>query len=289
MKMHQEEEHEKESGERWVLTYADLITLLMVFFVVMYSMSSIDSKKYEAVAAQLSVTLGGADKSVIAAGVGKESGSSFDKKTGSSMVSSKTVNDKEPVDIRKGENEIDRQKQAIADSVAKAEARAEAAAEAKILDNVEGKIKEFIKEQNLSMQVTVNKDSRGTVISFTEALLFEKGSADIQTDRIMVVKKIAEIISQTVNFIRVEGFTDDLPIHTAKFDSNWELAAQRAINVGKSLIGEGINTNRISCLSYGEYRPMAPNDSEANRRKNRRVDIVLIYKTLDNLEPGMNH
>lgn len=88
------------------------------------------------------------------------------------------------------------------------------------------------------------------------------------------------------NHIRVEGFTDDLPIHNSKFDSNWELSVIRATNVVKILVNEvGIEPQRISAVGYGEYRPVVPNDSEEHRRLNRRVDIVIMNTEYNKWEP----
>ena len=281
MKMHEEHEVEKENGERWVLTYADLITLLMVFFVVMYSMSAVDSKKYAAVAEQLSITLGGAKSTLISNGSGADI-NQLAEADGNSIVpvpSADTAKNKDnPSTTPKND------KSTVNSNVDTGNFNA--TSEGKLLDDVEKKIREIIEKENLSAQVTVYKDSRGSVISFTEALLFDKGSADIHRNRIHVVSKISDIIGRIDNYIRIEGFTDDLPIHTSQFDSNWELAAQRAVNVGKAIIGYGINPNRVSCLSYGQYRPKASNESEDGRAKNRRVDIIIISKTLDALEPG---
>lgn len=245
----QQEEHEANS-ERWMLTYLDMITLLMIFFVVMYSMSNVNKQKFAALASQLSIAMG--SSSILP---GQSSATGID--TNSQITPRQT----EVPGGTNGQTEIG-------------------------LEQVEKEIRALINQEHLGQYVTENLDERGVVISMREALLFEKGSADINQNANEVLGGIAKIISNTNNFIRVEGFTDDLPIHTQKYASNWELASQRAVNVVKRLIGAGLDPSRASAMSYGEYRPVVPNTSEENRKRNRRVDIVVINKQYNGLEPG---
>jgi chemotaxis protein MotB len=128
-------------------------------------------------------------------------------------------------------------------------------------------------------------DERGLVLRFQDSVLFEKSKADILSQTLGALKEIAKILKTTDNPIRIEGHTDDLPINTVKYPSNWELSTTRATNVLRFLIQEGLPGNRLSAVGYGEFRPLVPNDSEENRKKNRRVDLVLIRKDLIVNEP----
>jgi chemotaxis protein MotB len=118
-----------------------------------------------------------------------------------------------------------------------------------------------------------------------EGLLFPSGSANINKEAVSTLEDLANVIKSVDNFIRVEGSTDNVPIHSAQYESNWELASQRAINVAKLMIDQGVDASRISAVSYGEYRPVAPNDSEDNKQLNRRVDIVFLDASLNVYEP----
>lgn len=154
------------------------------------------------------------------------------------------------------------------------------------LGEIEKQLKGFIKENNLQGAVTSYIDERGLVISLQDSLLFDLGSADVRPEEKEVLIKIGDMLKSLPNHIRVEGFTDDLPIHNNKFDSNWELSVIRATNVVKILVNEvGIEPARISAVGYGEYRPVVPNNSEENRRLNRRVDIVIMNTEYNKWEP----
>lgn len=233
---HHEEEHAG-NHERWLLTYADMITLLMIFFIVMYSMSQIDKVKFEAVAAQLSVVMGGG-----------------------SLISPQDSGPNgilEDLPVPPG-NEMDvAQKQ----------------------------LEDYIEENGLGNMASVYRDERGMIVSLNEGLLFKSGSAEIDKDSQVVLAKIANAIKGLPNYIRVEGFTDNVPIKTSQFASNWELASQRAINVSKLMIQNGLVPERLSTVSYGEYRPSHTNDSDEHRRLNRKVDIIVIDKQNDTMEP----
>ena len=101
-----------------------------------------------------------------------------------------------------------------------------------------------------------------------------------------ILYQLIDIINSVRNYIRIEGSTDDIPIHSARYTDNWDLAADRAANVARVMMAEGVDPKRISVISYAEYRPVAPNDSEENRQLNRRVDVVFLNSELDVYEPG---
>ena len=235
-KKRHEEEHAG-NHERWLLTYADLITLLMIFFVVMYSMSQVDKAKFETVAAQLSIVMGGG--SVISA---QDPGSN-------GILKDMPVSSRSEMDI------------------------------------AQEKLEEYIVDNGLDNMARVYRDERGLIVSLNEGLLFNSGSAELDKDSQAVLVKIANAIKGLPNYVRVEGFTDNVPIKTSQFASNWELASQRAINVSKLMIGNGLVPERLSTVSYGEYRPLFPNDSDVHRKQNRRVDIIVINQQNDKMEP----
>ncbi|MGB9679633.1 MAG: OmpA/MotB family protein [Thermoanaerobacteraceae bacterium] len=230
------EDESKENKERWLLTYADMITLLLIFFIVMYTISNINAQKFSQVASSLSKTFTGTDYII-----GDYSGKSI-----------------VPGNMEKKSN----------------------------LGDVQNQVNAFIKENNLQGMVSDYIDERGLVISLQDSLLFDLGSADVHQDEKQVLVKIGTMLKDLPNQIRIEGFTDNLPIHNNKFDSNWELSVIRATNVLKILIQDsGISPNRISAIGYGEFRPVAPNDTEDNRKLNRRVDIVIMNTDYNKWEP----
>ena len=235
-KRRHEEEHAG-NHERWLLTYADLITLLMIFFVVMYSMSQIDKAKFDTIAAQLSVVMGGGNIIVT-----PDSGSN-------GILKDMPTSSKSDLDI------------------------------------AQEKLEKYILDNGLGNMARVFRDERGLIVSLNEGLLFNSGSAEIDKDSQMVLAKIANAIKGLPNYVRVEGFTDNVPIKTSQFASNWELASQRAINVSKLMIDSGLVPERLSTVSYGEYRPLYPNDSDEHKKQNRKVDIIVINQQNDTMEP----
>jgi len=206
---------------RWLLTYADLITLLMAFFVVMYAVSSVDVGKYRALAHSLRGALAG--------------NSFFD------LPLQGTETRPEPLEAMGRE---------VAGALA---------------------------EMGLEGQAAVFRTERGVVISLYGAVLFDLGKADIRPQAEAVLDRVAAALARIPNYVSVEGSTDDLPINTALFPTNWELSVRRATTVVRYFVDRhGLDPRRFLAVGYGEYQPMFPNDSEANRARNRRVDIVVL-------------
>lgn len=241
-------EPEKDNKERWLITYSDLITLLLIFFVVMYTLSKIDANKYYAIASSLAKTMG--------------SSQSIMDNAGAAIV---------PGAAREKSNE-----QGMPESV-----------EQRNMESIKRQIQDYIDKNGLSGKVTVAIEERGVVVSFQDVVLFPLGVADLNPSSTQIVDKIGAILHQTNNYIRVEGHTDNLPIRTSKFPSNWELSLARAASVVHRLIEySGIPAERLSATGYGEYRPRRPNDSDANRQQNRRVDIVVLRTKFEGAEPA---
>lgn len=211
----------------WNVTYGDMVTLVLCFFVALFAFSSIDSRKYQQMQLSLRAAFGG---------------------EGGVLTGSPSVFDAQiiPAPVQQMYQEL---KRAIADTRWKGQA-----------------------------EVTLTE--RGITISFKEKLFFNIGSATIASEAYPVLESIGEILKARRYPLRTEGHTCDLPIRSVQFPSNWELSAIRAINVTKFLINRvGFQPERISVAGYGQYHPLVPNDSEENRAKNRRVDIVIITGT----------
>lgn len=247
------EEAEKENSERWLLTYSDLITLLMIFFVVMYAYSSISSEKYNALSKSLNAVLGSGGENMIA------SGQSSIIDFGSSGGTSDSENNSSP-----------------AQTTINSDAG---------MSNVEDELNKYLADNGLGDYAAVYIDERGVGIRFKDSVIFDSGKADVKNDLKGTIAKIGSILSKDDNYIRVEGHTDNIPINNSQFNSNWQLSAVRAANVAQLLIEEsGISPQKISAVGYGEYRPIADNSTAEGRSKNRRVDIVLINSKFNAVE-----
>ena len=237
----------KDNKERWLLTYSDLITLLMVFFVVLYALSSINARKFQSMAFSLAMAMGGGGQSVLS-----EPGAALAPGISSSSF------------------EIDKEMQELSE-----------------MERIKNELQAYIDQNGLNGKVTVNLEERGVVVSFQDVALFPLGSAGLLPDAKEKINKIGQILMKTTHYIRVEGHTDNLPINTRSFPSNWELSVARATSVVQELIYSlNFTPYRLSATGYGEFRPREPNDSDAQRQRNRRVDIVILKSKYETAEPG---
>lgn len=265
------EEPEKNNSERWLLTYADLITLLMIFFVVMYSMSRVDAEKFQALAESLSVALGGGTPAVIEIG---------DHPSGPSLIETHPDNTPKP----SGEN-ID-EEGAGGEGVGEGSGGGETLEEITI-EGIKQKLDKFAEDNKIQTQLVSSVEERGLVISIQDTLLFPSGSAEITPQAREILNKISDVLASAPNLIKVEGHTDNLPINTTRFPSNWELSVLRATNV-LHMMQAKIPPEQLSAAGYGEYRPLDSNETEVGRARNRRVDLVILRSKYDLTEPGQS-
>jgi chemotaxis protein MotB len=146
-------------------------------------------------------------------------------------------------------------------------------------------IKEYVNEKGLNETVEVNITGIGVQIDIKDKLFFETAKANLKEESLGILNVIGQKLKDLPNEIMVEGHTDNIPINTYEFKSNWELSAARAINVVRYLSEKlGVDPKRLSAIGNGEYKPKVENDSEANRQLNRRVNIVIKYLGEENLE-----
>lgn len=222
----------------WLTTFNDLVTLLMVFFVLLFTMGSMDNRKLKEFQYALQSGLG-----ILGAG------------------------SKFSIAVQPSETRISRQHQLT-------QAQNESAPEGEIVPTES--IDEAVDEFAANPGINVRYSEEGVHISFEDGLFFNFGKADINTSGFAFLDKMAVVIHKVPYAVRVEGHTDNVPIHTNRFPSNWELSIARAVRVVKYFVDVGkVNPQRLSAVGYGESRPVVPNNSPANRAKNRRVEIVL--------------
>jgi chemotaxis protein MotB len=256
---------EEENLERWLLTYADLITLLMVFFIILYSMSNVDASKYEAMANSLKIALGNQPQGsglVSQMMMGQKPGNDKqlnlqDKNVGKAMSTKQILEIKNP----KEEQEFNK---------------------------IVKEVKNYAKEKGL-VGVEAKREARGVVINLSDKVLFESGKADLSLQARETLDALAIILFSTERQIKVEGHTDNVPINTPQFPSNWQLSTARATNVIMYWISKHPKSgNQLSAAGYGEYRPVASNATIYGRSKNRRVEIIILREILSVGEPGVN-
>ncbi|MGH8890551.1 MAG: OmpA/MotB family protein [Acidothermaceae bacterium] len=273
----EEEEHEA-NHERWLLTYADMITLLMVLFIVLFAISVVDKKKFAELADGLSHNLDATTK-VLPAGTGVMDGGNSPVNDQGQLAGSPPgaiapvpqVDLAQPISPEQAQElKQDATKQNLLkqeqQSLAEAEKQIEAALQAKGLTN------------SAKLQIT----SRGLVVSIvTDQVLFDTGQAELKPVGQQVLDAVAPALRNLPNEVSVEGYTDNVPITGGPFQSNWELSAVRATTVLRYLVAnDGLPASRLSATGYADTRPIVPNDSPAHQQQNRRVEVVVLSTLL---------
>ncbi|MDK2822103.1 MAG: chemotaxis protein MotB [Clostridia bacterium] len=241
----------------WMTTYGDMITLVLTFFILLYSYSSLDVLKWKQVVSSVKGSLG-----VIDGGT--------------------TLNDIELVGQGKPNDNINERR------ITEEELEQFERLQQKLLEmeNLKNSLKGVL--EKMDQRIIVDTDQRGVILRFEDSVLFDKGKADLKPEARDVLTKVADLLIELDKPIRIEGHTDDLPIRTVQFPSNWELSTTRSTNVLRFLLEHGLNPKQLSAVGYGEYHPLVPNIDEESRRKNRRVDIVILRDSIALQEPNGN-
>ena len=240
------EQHDDDAGmERWLLTYADMITLLLALFIVLYAISVVDERK-----------LGELKESLDGAFVGKADGAGPAK-----------ANVPEPGRPRRTVQ---------AHSVDAAEVARLARANSE-LRRLRAQVQRVAATEQLSASVHAHVDGRGLVIRvLSDDVLFAVGSADLRSGSAALLAPLARLLRGRPNGVRVEGHTDSVPIHTARYRSNWELATARAASVVHFLLANDVPAARLSAAGFAAQRPAASNATASGRARNRRIEIVVL-------------
>ncbi|SJZ39173.1 chemotaxis protein MotB [Trichlorobacter thiogenes] len=258
--------------ERWLVSYADFITLLFAVFVTMYAMSQTDKKKVEEVAASMRESFG---YSTQAAAGQKGVLQSQDIKPipaiKPEMAVIPMINKMPPAGPRQGGMD---------------KGRGKGKAEEKEFKEIQSAIEAYLIKHGAQNKVTIGITRRGLVVSLKEAGFFDSGSAVIKPAGYQLLNTILEAMTEYSNPLRVEGHTDNIPISTPVFPSNWELSVSRATNVLRYLQKNyDVEPGKLSATGYGEFRPTTENTTAEGRAKNRRVDIVLLSGDAEQGEP----
>ena len=240
-----------QNRERWLISYADFITLLFGFFVVMYSVSSVNEGKYKVLSETLTGVFNAPQRAITPIPVGEHPG----------LVA--------PA-----------RDQVIPPPVAPALAEPSTTVreQAQRSETLQSMANQFALEfDRLIGQgvVSLQSSDKWIELSMRDSLLFGSGEAEPHYDAFPVMERIADILRDKDNAVRVEGFTDDQPIRTSQYPSNWELSSARAAAVVRMLAGEGVDPSRMAAIGYGAWQPVARNDTEEGRRRNRRVVLLI--------------
>lgn len=237
---------EHDNNDRWLISYADFITLLFAFFVVMYSISSVNEDKYKTFGTALNNEFG------LQSGAVSSVGAANPQERGLLLMV-------DPQTARLGEQQRKLQER---------------------MKNLHAGLSDVMAEMISKQQVSVNQTKRGVEIDISASTLFQTGEASLQSGSQEVLRQVAAVLSKEEFPIEVEGHTDDVPIATLQFPSNWELSSARASSVVRLLIEDGVPESRLIVVGLAANHPLAPNDSADNRAKNRRVTITIVSSGL---------
>ena len=247
------------NNERWLVSYADFITLLFAFFVVLYASSQVDKRKV----GKLSLAIQVAFQEL---GVFPASTTQIPLDTNEPMPFSKV----QAIENVKHNAAIGRIASPPEDSLA-------ASSEETDLTTLQNQLSEALHHEIALHEVTLHRETDGLVISLQEFGFFDSGSATIKPESLAALDRIASILAIRTYNLRIEGHTDNIPIHTARIVSNWELSTARATELVRLLIiRHRIAPERLSAAGYAQYHPVASNLTAQGRAQNRRVDIVIL-------------
>ncbi|MBU9721098.1 MULTISPECIES: flagellar motor protein MotS [Bacillaceae] len=247
------QQQEQKGSPKWMVTFSDMMTLILVFFILLFSMSVVDASKFRAIAESFQER---------AAFDSYPSLIPFDNPAEDRDIK----DDPFEKDIDPFENYLEFEQEEINQQ----------------LDELLMEVLNFLHEHDLLDFISASRDDRGVVLVLQEQILFESGRAVILDGATSFLDKVATLLETIPNVVRVEGHTDSRPINTFQFPSNWELSGARASSVIRYLIDyNDLDPGRFISVGYGDTRPVAPNTSEENLQKNRRVVIVISDPTYE--------
>jgi chemotaxis protein MotB len=262
---------EEESAERWLLTYADMITLLMALFMVLFSISSVNISKFKTLQKSLKAAFSG---NILPGGKAiAQQGSTANASQKPATAELQAI---EPV-ATEGSSPLSNST-AHGTSSATVTAHAVAAQrEAESFTHIKQQLDAYAAKHGFSKSVKTSIERQGLVIRvLTDDLLFASGQASLDPKADSLLGEIGGLLGLVnTHPIQVEGNTDDVPIHSASFPSNWELSTARASTVVRFLVGHGVGASRLTAMGFANQRPLASNSTAAGRARNRRVEIVV--------------
>ena len=262
-----------EDGERWLLTYADMITLLMALFMVLFSISSVNISKIQAL--QKSLRAAFSPDNILPGG--KDIAKQGSTASAHAPTAAKEVQSIVPLTPRAAASNMESNTASGGAAAAGAASTTRATQEQSEFEHLKHELDSYAANHGFSQDVNTTIQPRGLVIRvLTDRLLFPSGSATLIPTAFPLLGEIASLIDlDRKHPVAVEGNTDDVPIHSTSFPSNWELSTARASMVVRFLIGQGVYASRLSASGYADQRPIDSNSTAAGRARNRRVEIVL--------------
>ncbi len=243
--------HDEHIDESWLIPYADLLTLLLALFIVLFAMSSVDATKFQQLSKSFNEIFSG----------------------GTGLMDFTAPTDGDPTKGNRDEGALMDQDKGTG-SLGKKDTEE--------LSELQQRVTDFIEENGLDDKLETSLTGEGLLVSIRDHVLFESGSADVRMEDIHIAKEIASLmVMDPPRSIVISGYTDNVPISTARYGSNWDLSVMRAVNFMKVLLeNPKLNPEWFSAKGYGEFKPVASNGTAEGRAKNRRVEILISPRTV---------
>jgi chemotaxis protein MotB len=272
--------HEEEgSSERWLVSYADFITLLFAFFTTLYAISTVDVQKMGKMVVSMRSSF---DSAVFNSG-----SRSLSLSQGSGGVSTFSRDVLQSLTPASGVNPRDITLKGMEDLKTSSAGMKPVLSGEKAMGRLKRNVESLLGADILKGNVRIHIEPRGMIISLGEKGVFDSGSDQIKPEGRVLLDTIATSLANVGNYIRIEGHTDNVPISNSRFPSNWELSAARATGVLTYMVVKfGLPPEALAVAGYGEYRPTASNDTEEGKAHNRRVDIVVLNPAAAATEPN---
>lgn len=244
--------------ERWLVSYADMITLLFCLFLILYAMSKVNEQKFQVVARSLATAIDKVEPKPLAAPTDGPEHTSL-------TVPLEVPPDAVPADEDSGSDEVDEE----------------------MLRKVSDSLNRVAQVHGWKKQLFVHRDEQGLTITLVSGIMFDTGEADVRAGALPMILAVGQAIQPFPNPVRVEGHTDNVPLHGGPYKTNWGLSTMRATSVAEVLIKQAsIDPKRMSVLGYGETRPRVPNTTEIFRQQNRRVEILVLKRNAKDANGG---
>ncbi|MCB5936061.1 flagellar motor protein MotB [Caldibacillus thermoamylovorans] len=247
MSRRKKEKGEHEFNETWLLPYSDLMTLLLALFIVLFASSAVDAQKFQSMSKVFS--------EIFTGGTGIVDYESIEQKNGEELADET----KEKLEKAKEQTQVPVDEQTT-------------------LSATQERVNQYILEKGLTGQLKTSLTSEGLLVTINDSVLFDSGSAEVREEDIAVAKEISDllVIDPPHNVI-ISGHTDNVPIQNSNFSSNWELSVMRAVNFMKIILeNDQLDPRMFSAKGFGEFQPIASNDTEEGKAKNRRVEVLIL-------------
>jgi len=242
--------HEEHMDESWLIPYADILTLLLALFIVLFASAQVDQKKFEALAQSFSEAF-------------KGESSIFDSSRTSPKLTEGKPTKSEPTPTFISNDKAGQRQQETAQ-----------------LADIKKYLDKYVQDKGLSGSLETALTEDGLMIRIKDSALFSSGSAELLPESRTLALEVVALLVEVQQNIVISGYTDNIPINTYEFPTNWDLSSKRALNFMKFILTQDhrLQPEKFSAIGYGEYRPIAANDTDANRARNRRVEIQIVRR-----------